>query len=83
MIIFMEFEQNLSHGKSWTHHKVTNTFKFMDRNGGATCILGRALAPPNFFIFFIYKLSIFYKYLKVICKKNRSCLPNESIDKII
>ena len=69
MIIFMEFEQNLSHGKSWTHHKVTNTFKFMDRNGRATCILGGALAPPKFFIFFIYNLSIFYKYLKVIWKK--------------
>ena len=51
MIIFMEFEQNLSHGKSWTHHKVTNTFKFMDRNGGATCILGGALAPQKFLIF--------------------------------
>ena len=50
-------------------------------SGGATCILGGALAPPKFLIFF-NNLSIFYKYLKVIWKK-KELPPKESIDKMI
>lgn len=40
-------------------------------SGGATCMLGEALAPPKFLILIFYNLDVFYKYLKVKWKKRR------------